>query len=732
MSNKIFENLSGDPQVCRTQIWLNETYGTDARYNRIPENGKTGWTTIYALIRALQIELGIQATADNFGATTERLFNEKYPQGIRQQDDSDLTEDNVYGIIQGALWCKGYSTGSEAITRHFYGGTGSGIKKLKRDVGISDATATISVNLMKALLSMDQFVLLSNYGGKAEIRSIQQEVNKNYPLYVGIIPCDGIYGRAMNKALIKVLQAVEGLTPSAATGTFGATTKAKLPLLPESENPEAIKLFRQCLTCNGYNVDTSLTSWSVEVENKVHQFQSRYALPVTGKGDINTWMSLLLSKGNPDRAAIACDCSTVLNIQQCAALYNAGYRYVGRYLTGTVGGTQSKAMTREEANNILQSGLKIFPIFQTGVPSLSRYTYDKGVNDAQEAYEAAHSLGVPSDTYIYFAVDYDIMDGEIVSTVIPYFRGIRAVFEQYNLCYRIGVYGARNVCSRLYKAGLASSSFVSDMSTGFSGNMGYPIPHNWAFDQFHEYTFENAGGNFALDKVAYSGRGCLFDGFTEYPSTPEPIQQITLGMAQEYHVQALSFFDDTLEWLGVVPEFGTTNEIVLPGMTIEISSGYGNNIQLGSEYSQATLEIRNGEFDNATVTSAFEVLDEFCTKLGISINKESVFSQVYNFVHVVENGSITFGIELLANDKIKVVYLTKMNHISSSTYENWTYLEYSITIDPHARDWTAKQLARCAALAEKLQTDDGGKYAWVGYLIMFALLLVVLTSVCTI
>ena len=49
-----------DERVLQVQQWLNKTYGNDSRYNKITEDGKTGWSTIYALRRALQIELGIQ------------------------------------------------------------------------------------------------------------------------------------------------------------------------------------------------------------------------------------------------------------------------------------------------------------------------------------------------------------------------------------------------------------------------------------------------------------------------------------------------------------------------------------------------------------------------------------------------------------------------------------------------------------------------------------------------
>ena len=36
---------------------------------------------------------------------------------------------------------------------------------------------------------------------------------------------------------------------------------------------------------------------------------------------------------------------------------------------------------------------------------------------------------------------------------------------------------------------LVDKSFVADMSTGFSGNLGYVIPDNWSFDQFYETSF---------------------------------------------------------------------------------------------------------------------------------------------------------------------------------------------------------------------------------------------------
>ena len=96
-----------DQMVLQTQQWLNKTYGNDPRFKKINPDGRTGWPTIYALTRALQIELGIQSTADNFGPSTQRLFKKRYPNGVRQQAAADKSTSNVYSIIQGGAVVQG-------------------------------------------------------------------------------------------------------------------------------------------------------------------------------------------------------------------------------------------------------------------------------------------------------------------------------------------------------------------------------------------------------------------------------------------------------------------------------------------------------------------------------------------------------------------------------------------------------------------------------------------------
>lgn len=96
-----------DQMVLQTQQWLNKTYGNDSRFKKVNPDGRTGWPTIYALTRALQIELGIQSTADNFGPSTQRLFKQRYPNGVRQQAVADKSTSNVYSIIQGGALVQG-------------------------------------------------------------------------------------------------------------------------------------------------------------------------------------------------------------------------------------------------------------------------------------------------------------------------------------------------------------------------------------------------------------------------------------------------------------------------------------------------------------------------------------------------------------------------------------------------------------------------------------------------
>ena len=227
---------------------------------------------------------------------------------------------------------------------------------------------------------------------------------------------------------------------------------------------------------------------------------------------------------------------------------NDGYSIVGRYLTGTVGGganKREKNLTPEEMQIIFDAGLNIFCIYQDDADwwqdhdDLSEYfSYERGYSDASKAVNAAHGLYVPEGSFIYFAVDYDFMEGEVWQKVVPHFQGINAYLNEHDPAYNIGIYSSRNTCGIVSAQGLASSSFVSDMSTGYSGNLGYPLPSDWAFDQIQEYPLAASDGSFDIDKNVASGRYLGFDRIEG------PVTRTTTKLAQgEIGIQAGVFAD---------------------------------------------------------------------------------------------------------------------------------------------------------------------------------------------
>ena len=67
-----------DQWVLNAQQWVNRTYGGRPGFQPAPENGRTGWATMFALTRALQLELGLSGSqlSDNFGPTTLSLLTD--------------------------------------------------------------------------------------------------------------------------------------------------------------------------------------------------------------------------------------------------------------------------------------------------------------------------------------------------------------------------------------------------------------------------------------------------------------------------------------------------------------------------------------------------------------------------------------------------------------------------------------------------------------------------------
>ncbi|KRN33526.1 glycoside hydrolase domain-containing protein [Weissella halotolerans] len=558
-----------DQQVLDTQKWLNKTYSGVAGYQPVKENGLTGWPTIYALREGLQHEVGISPVASGFGSATEAGVSKvvgKLKVGY---------SGNLVRLVQGAFWAKGISP--NAFDGKFTTSTENAIKELQSNAGLN-ASGTMTTELMKALFDMSAFTLV--FGGKPNIRAMQQYLNGHYHKYFGILPCDGIYQRDTNTALIYALQVEIGLG-SVANGYYGPGTINATPTLNVGASGSIVKILQYGLMVNGYysgNIDGQFTS---AIGSDIIAFRKFMNLPpYTSTADLTVIKGLLTSNGNVNRDASAMDTSKQLTASDVNALKAGGYKVIGRYLTGSVGtGTakRNKYLTRSEISTITNAGIRIFPIYQDGGWDISYFTAAQGAADARAASLAASQLGFPHGTTIYFAADLDIENGNIAGTVFPYIKAVASHLSG----YKVGIYGTRNVCSRATEeTGVVTSSFVADMSTGFSGNLGFPMPKNWAFDQFVEFTLSGI----PVDNLGMSGRDTGTLAFNKTISQKEAIRKVTGN------------FDMALDGPSVLM-------VNTRYLTVSAHASSRINTVGGSH----AINITNGKFDSVSIGKALNV-----------------------------------------------------------------------------------------------------------------------------
>lgn len=235
----------------------------------------------------------------------------------------------------------------------------------------------------------------------------------------------------------------------------------------------------------------------------VERLQQFTLLPRSGRGTYDTWCELLVSTGNPDRPVDACDTRFKFTTTLARDLRARGYRTVGRYLD-EIPGKLAKKLEDGEPEAIIAGGMKLFPIWQLNSRVPTDFTYQKGCDEGLRALERLRYFRFPRSTVCYFAVDMDATDPVITSSVIPYFKGVQSAFSAEGRDYRVGVYGSRNVCSRVSKEAGAVASFLAGMSWGFSGNLGFPLPDNWAFNQIQELSDLQVGDRVIdLDRTAH-------------------------------------------------------------------------------------------------------------------------------------------------------------------------------------------------------------------------------------
>lgn len=597
-----------DYKILEVQKWLNSTYKENSDFinatyeNGVPENGQTGWPTIFGLVAALQIELGFSGDHVT-GWWDEDTYN-ACP-NIYGGEESNL----VY-IVQGGLWCKGYNPGG--FTGYYGNGTYQAVGEFKADAGFTSASGNMIPVILRGLLDMSAFTLLD--GGSTVIRDTQQYLNYNFYEHFesdfGLVPCDGLYGRQTALAFIYGLQALEGMQVGQSTGYFGDETYNRCPVIYKGQSNELIMLLKRLLACQGYEVNDYTTMYDGYFEYLMTVIANEYVMPRTeNQISIREVKQLLTSCGDQARSALACDCATILDDIKCQELVNCGFQYVGRYLTGTVGNDfRDKALSKGEINALINKGLAVIPIYQDGGWELEYFMdISRASFDGFKAIETAMRLGFPNNTTIYFAVDFDISEADTNLYILPFFSMLKTIFNNpiNSKGYNIGVYAPRLTCKILQENGLAKYSYVSDMSYGFSGNLSYRIPTNWAFDQFHE-TEEMT--SFPIDKVAVSGKDLGTRQF-EILTPEEEMQLAIFEKVYETFYESMDAFGlgDIIDKgnfeIGVEKYLCTLGEARI---TYEVSTGIEVNpegegvISFGSSFSE-------GDY-----TNTISICDFFC------------------------------------------------------------------------------------------------------------------------
>ena len=374
-----------DSRVLQTQEWLNKTYGDVAGFPVVDEDGITGQATFKALIYALQIEIGISNPDGIFGNDTLS----KCPT-LRESliPDSEIPR-NIIFILQGSLWCKGISP--KGFTGIFGPFTANAIYNFQLAAGI-EPDKVVYPYVLQGIMNTDGYSFQETDDIYDTYRhEVQMGLNKYYGSKIGLIAPNGVWERKSHKNLIKAIQLEWG---AVVDGSFGDGTLSKAPILSKNTNgyTNSKRLLQWCLTINGFYPGSYSGTFDTNTYNSLYAFQKFVCLDADGICGKQAWASLIVSRGASNRKATALDTSKKISLENAAAIKNAGYTDIGRYLTNTPNSTFDKAMTYEEMEILKSAGLNVFPIFQTQGNEASYFTAKQGTEDALTAKEGKRSI----------------------------------------------------------------------------------------------------------------------------------------------------------------------------------------------------------------------------------------------------------------------------------------------------------------------------------------------------
>lgn len=123
-------------------------------------------------------------------------------------------------------------------------------------------------------------------------------------------------------------------------------------------------------------------------------------------------------------------------------------------------------LSAAEARMISNAGMKLVTVWESHSGRPDYFTYASGYYDAEAAYAQAKAIGQPPGSAIYFAVDFNAQEPDVLWRIDPYFRGIAAglaaAAPRHISEYRIGIYGSGLVCDYLKRTHLAQYAWLSN------------------------------------------------------------------------------------------------------------------------------------------------------------------------------------------------------------------------------------------------------------------------------
>ena len=143
------------------------------------------------------------------------------------------------------------------------------------------------------------------------------------------------------------------------------------------------------------------------------------------------------------------DFTTPLTLAKAREVKAKGYDFVCRYLVPER--YKSKRLTPDEAKICTEAGLKILSVFEIKADfrqtsAGARTAEQAGRADGKLALAEAKAVGMPTGSVIYFAVDWDTRDYDMVETYL------RNAFVEIP-GYKVGVYGSYYVVEEMAKRG---------------------------------------------------------------------------------------------------------------------------------------------------------------------------------------------------------------------------------------------------------------------------------------